>query len=420
MDKSPSGMTIADVREGVNFSEQISEIPIDDIKIRYRLRTPKQQMIKELSESIRTLGLLNPVTVDNELYLIAGFHRLHALKLLGHKTVPVIIKDYSKLHSELGEIEENLKRASLSHIEIAEHMVKREEVFGKMGLRMSSGFNSNKTLISTEELAKELGISKLQYRIKKQPAKLVADVRDELRDTKWAEVLMDMVKLSQQTPEVQRKVTELLITEKCSTFKRAFVEGNITVMRRTKDYKIDFDLKARWGTPHSIMRFTKSQVKLQEVCNLVSKDESVEWIKRDGLHFGETTIPVYGMAADHAEFLITYYTPEGGTILDCFQGRGTHGFACLEHGRKFIGYDVFDRNITRTKEVMDEYYPDSDYQLFHSDGTELAELKDKSEYLDGAVCDPPYFLKAEKYSKDERDLSSMSHEEYMNLSLIHI
>ena len=407
-------MTIADVREGVNFSEQISEIPIDDIKIRYRLRTPKQQMIKELSESIRTLGLLNPVTVDNELYLIAGFHRLHALKLLGHKTVPVIIKDYSKLHSELGEIEENLKRASLSHIEIAEHMVKREEVLGKMGLRMSSGFNSNKTLISTEELAKELGISKRQYRMKKQPAKLVADVRDELRDTKWAEVLMDMVKLSQQTPEVQRKVTELLITEKCSTFKRAFVEGNITVMRRTKDYKIDFDMKARWGTPHSIMRFTKSQVKLQEVCNLVSKDESVEWIKRDGLHFGETTIPVYGMAADHAEFLITYYTPEGGTILDCFQGRGTHGFACLEHGRKFIGYDVFDRNITRTKEVMDEYYPDSDYQLFHSDGTELAELKDKSEYLDGAVCDPPYFLKAEKYSKDERDLSSMSHEEYMN------
>ena len=90
MEKSPSGMTIADVREGVNFSEQISEIPIDDIKIRYRLRTPKQQMIKELSESIRTLGLLNPVTVDNELYLIAGFHRLHALKPVSytHLTLP--------------------------------------------------------------------------------------------------------------------------------------------------------------------------------------------------------------------------------------------------------------------------------------------------------------------------------------------
>ena len=407
-------MTIADVREGVNFSEQISEIPIDDIKIRYRLRTPNHQMIKELSESIRILGLLNPLTVDNELFLIAGFHRLNALKLLGHKTVPVIIKDYSKLHSELGEVEENIKRASLTHIEIAEHMVKREEILGKMGLRMSSGFNSDKSLISTGELADELGISKRQYRMKKQPIKLEPDVRDQLRNTKWAEVLMDMVKLSQQTPEVQRKVTELLITKKCSTFERAFVEGSITVMRRTKDYKIDFDLKSRWGTPHSIMRFTKSKVKLQEVCNLVSKDESVEWIKRDGLHFGETTIPVYGMAADHAEFLITHYTPEGGIILDPFMGRATNGFACLEHGRKFIGYDVFDKNVSRTKEVMDEYYPDSDYQLFHSDGTELAELSDKSEYLDGVVADPPYFLKCERYSTDERDLSGMSHEEQMD------
>ena len=62
---------------------------------------------------------------------------------------------------------------------------------------------------------------------------------------------------------------------------------------------------------------------------------------------------------------------------------------------------------------MEEYYPDSKFQLFHSDGTQLAELKDKSEYLDGVIADPPYFLKAEKYSKDERDLSSMSHEEYM-------
>ena len=185
-------------------------------------------------------------------------------------------------------------------------------------------------------------------------------------------------------------------------------------MRRTKDYKIDFDMKARWGTPHSIHRFTKSKIELQEICNLVAKDEDVAWVKRDGLHFGETTIPVYGMAADHAEFLVTYYTPEGGRILDPFMGRATNGFACLEHGREFIGYDVFDKNVNRTQQVMDEYYPDSAFQLFHSDGTELHELKDKSEYLDAVVTDPPYFLKAEKYSSDGRDLSSMSHEDYMD------
>ena len=408
-------MTIADIQEdSTSYEESIVQVPIEQIKIRFRLRTPKQEKIEELAESIRTLGLLNPITVDNELYLIAGFHRLNAYKLLGYKAIPSIVKDYSKLHSLLGEIDENLKRASLSHIEIAEHMVKREEVLGKMGLRMSSGYNSNKGLISTQALADEFNLSKRQYRMKKQPASIVADVRDELRHTKWSDVLMDMVKLSQQTPEVQRKISQLLITGKCSTFKRAFVEGSIQVMRRTKDYKIDFDMKARWGTPHSIHRFTKSKIELQEICNLVAKDEDVAWVKRDGLHFGETTIPVYGMAADHAEFLVTYYTPEGGRILDPFMGRATNGFACLEHGREFIGYDVFDKNVNRTQQVMNEYYPDSAFQLFHSDGTELHELKDKSEYLDAVVTDPPYFLKAEKYSSDGRDLSSMSHEDYMD------
>ena len=97
------------------------------------------------------------------------------------------------------------------------------------------------------------------------------------------------------------------------------------------------------------------------------------------------------MAADHAEFLVTYYTPEGGRILDPFMGRATNGFACLEHGREFIGYDVFDKNINRTQQVMEEYYPDSKFQLFHSDGTELAELKDKSE------CE--YFQESQFYTE---------------------
>ena len=64
-------MTIADIREDVSFNDRITDIPIDEIKIRFRLRTPKQSKIEELAESIKTLGLLNPITVDNEYYLIA-------------------------------------------------------------------------------------------------------------------------------------------------------------------------------------------------------------------------------------------------------------------------------------------------------------------------------------------------------------
>ena len=39
--------------------------------------------VKELADSIRELGLLNPLTIDKENFLIAGLHRLEAVKTLG-------------------------------------------------------------------------------------------------------------------------------------------------------------------------------------------------------------------------------------------------------------------------------------------------------------------------------------------------
>ena len=394
----------------------VQEVPIKDIQHRFRLRTPKEEKIRELAESIKTIGILNPITIDNRNFLIAGFHRLSAYKLLGYETIPAIIKDYSRVYAELGEIDENLFVSSLSHIERAEHMVRREELLEQLGVRMKNGYNQVKEgMVSTSDLAEQIGLSNRVYRLKRQPSKIVEDVRDELRDTKWAEVLMDMVKLSQQSPEVQRKISQLLISGRCSTFKRAFVEGSMTIARRNKEYKVDFDMKERFGIPSSMMTFKNSDIELQNLCNLVSKDPDLNWLKREGLHFGETTIPVYQMAADHAEFLITYYTPEEGLILDNFMGRATNGLAALHHGRRFIGYDVEKKNVDRTREVMDEYFIDMKdrYQLFHSDGIALEEFKDESEILDAVVTDPPYVLQAEKYTGDDRDLSNVTHDVYM-------
>ena len=122
------------------------------------------------------------------------------------------------------------------------------------------------------------------------------------------------------------------------------------------------------------------------------------------------------MAADHAEFLVTYYTKEDALILDNFMGRATIGLAALWHKRRFIGYDVEKKNVDRTSEVIEEYMADSkeNYKLYHSDGIVLDELKDESNYLDAVITDPPYVLHAEKYTTDERDISSMEHQDYMD------
>ena len=403
-------MTVA-----VSHDLSIEDVPVNQVRLRFRLRTPKESKVEEIAESIATLGLLNPVTVDNQGFLICGFHRLLAVKSLGWETIPAIRKDFSLIYSELGEIDENLKRSELNHIEIAEHIVRREELLEQLGLRMKSGYNKDKSLVTTTELAKQINLSNRVYRLKRQPASIEPDVRDEIKETKFADNLLDMVKLSQQTPEVQRKISQLLISGKCSTFKRAMVEGNMQIVHRSKEYKIDFDMKEKFGIPHSIINFKKAKQPLQELCNLVAHDEELQWKKREGIHFGETTIPVAQMPADHAEFLINYYIPENGIVMDQFSGRATTCLASLYHGRQFIGFDIDERNINRTKQVLEEHFPDhaDRYQLFHSDGIALEELKDKSEYLSGVVTSPPYIANNERYTEDPRDLSGMNQSMFM-------
>ena len=394
----------------------VEEVATSEIKIRLRLRSPREENVEELAESISTLGLLNPITIDNENYLICGYHRLQAFQLLGIEKIPCIRKDFSRIYCELGEIAENLTRANLCRISSAEHMVRREELYAELGLRVQSGRGKkNENMVTTKDIAELCGTSNRVYRLRRQPYNIVEEVRDELRETKFAYNLMDMVKLSQQPEDAQRRISTLLLTGKYSTFKRALVEGSTEVSRKEKGYRIDFNMKERFGIPHSIANFKKANTELQNLCNLVSKDPDVEWVKRDGIQFGASQIPVYQMAADHAEFLINYYVPEGGLVLDQFMGRSTVCFASLCSGRKFIGYDVEKKNIDKTNEVIKEYLPDfSDrVQLFHSDGIALKELKDKSDYLDAVCCDPPYIAQNERYTDDERDLSNMNYKQYI-------
>lgn len=396
----------------------IAEIKVSDIKTRIRLRTPDESKVTELADSIKICGLLNPITIDTELYLIAGFHRLSAFRQLGISSIPCIIKDVSPVHKEIMEIDENLKIFSLDHITKAQHIVRREELLEELGIRMKRGGNQySQGFITTTELAEQLGMSNRIYRLKRQPADLHPEVAEELKYTEFSHNLMDMVKLSREPDHIQRVVSTLLVTGKCRTFKRALASAKVDDYRRENDYNIDFNIKERWGIPQTVMRFKKADVPLQQVCNLISKDEELEWRKRKGVNFGQSDIPVYGMAADLAEFLITYYTPEGGLVLDQFSGRFTIGLAALHHGRRFVGYDLNPKNVERAREVITKHIcsDTSKFRLESKDGVPLKEFDGKTEYFDAIVTDPPYVLKLEKYSEDPREIGNMTHSEYLKM-----
>ena len=397
---------------------EVIEVKVSDIKTRLRLRTPDESKVVELADSIKICGLLNPITIDGDFYLIAGFHRWSAYQHLGLSHIPCIVKDVSPVHKEIMEIDENLKVFSLDHITRAQHIVRREELLEELGIRMKRGGNQySQGFITTTELAEQLGMSNRIYRLKRQPADLHPEVAEELKYTEFSHNLMDMVKLSREPDHIQQTVGSLLSTGKCRTFKRALAIAKVEDYRSENEYNVDFDIKERWGIPSTVRRFKKADIPLQKVCDLISKDEKLQWKKRAGMNFGQSDFPVYGMAADLAEFLITYYTPENGLVLDQFSGRFTIGLAALHNGRRFIGYDLNPNNVERAREVITKHIcsDTSRFTLESTDGVLLKELEGKTEYLDAVVTDPPYVLKAEKYSDDPREIGNMPHKEYLKM-----
>jgi ParB family chromosome partitioning protein len=78
--------------------------------------------VKELSESIRSEGLLQPIVVRKVkagYELIAGERRLRAFKLLGQKSIPVRIMEASDSASAVLAMVENLQRSDLNPVEEA-------------------------------------------------------------------------------------------------------------------------------------------------------------------------------------------------------------------------------------------------------------------------------------------------------------
>lgn len=81
-------------------------MPIDSIKIKSSyLRT--ETNIEKLKKSIETVGIINPLIINNNNELIAGGRRYSALKELGFKEVPAIRVDKNEQEQELISIDEN-------------------------------------------------------------------------------------------------------------------------------------------------------------------------------------------------------------------------------------------------------------------------------------------------------------------------
>ena len=69
--------------------------------------------------------------------------------------------------------------------------------------------------------------------------------------------------------------------------------------------------------------------------------------KQQGLHTTQKPVPLM-------EFLVKSYTNEGDLVLDNCMGSGTTGIACLNTGRRFIGWEMDDKYFEVAKKRIDD------------------------------------------------------------------
>lgn len=177
------------------MEHDVKLIPLDRIDVGRRLRARRDEAVAELAESIREVGLLHPITVvrvDGGYRLVTGLHRLEAYRRLGLPEIPSRVLDVDDVDAELAEIDENLVRRTLSFLEQAEHVARRDELLRARGERAPShrpGKGASAAPFrTTATIAEQVGMSERTLQERMQIARgLSEDVRDLLRGTAVAD-----------------------------------------------------------------------------------------------------------------------------------------------------------------------------------------------------------------------------------------
>lgn len=158
----------------------------------------KQEELEGLAASIKTLGLITPITVRriaaNRYQIISGERRFRACQMAGFTEVPAYVREANDQGMLEMAIVENIQRENLDPIEVA---VSYQRLLDECNL-------------TQEEMAGRLGKSRPsvanQIRLLKLPVKVQHDLKVGQISVGHAKVL-----LSIDNPEIQTKLCDLVI-----------------------------------------------------------------------------------------------------------------------------------------------------------------------------------------------------------------
>jgi len=139
---------------GEQFESTVSELPIDSIVP--NPRQPRQHFdeaaLEELAQSIREVGLLQPLvvrpTAEGTYELIAGERRWRACQRAGLKTVPVVVRPSGDQASLEMALVENLQRSDITPVESAKAFRRLIQEFGLTQEQVAERVGKSRTAVA--------------------------------------------------------------------------------------------------------------------------------------------------------------------------------------------------------------------------------------------------------------------------------
>ncbi len=198
-----------------------------------------QEALEELAQSIKTYGLIQPITVrpieKGRYQLISGERRLRASKLAGLTEIPAYVRSVDEVQSIQMALVENIQREDLNAIEIAvsyqrlldECSLSQDELSEKVGKGKTTIVNYLRLL----KLSKEVQIAVRDNKVSMGHARSIVGFEDfNVQNQMLEEVLQKnlsvreteaLAKRLSQTVKPKRKIT-VRLSDQVQSFKDGF------------------------------------------------------------------------------------------------------------------------------------------------------------------------------------------------------
>lgn len=206
--------------ERIGSPDPAITIYVKGIHVVGKRRPLNEKKVRALCASIKEIGLQTPITahkVKNKLVLVAGAHRLEAVKRLGWSSIPCVVVPYDKTVNRIWQLSENFYRAELSALDRAETIEelrplvqekRRVEQVAPPGGRQPKDLGINET-------AKVLGITRDEVRRGKTIAAIEPKVKARVRELDLDDNQQALLHIGKQpTADGQARAVEEILERK--------------------------------------------------------------------------------------------------------------------------------------------------------------------------------------------------------------